>query len=130
MIRENGDVEVKRDDAPSVYAIGREYIVVAKSDLSKRRASTTGRRSSTKESSASGEKFTVRLESVEKSKRFTVGRAIGRALGLGLRDALEAADGAPIDLDTGLDKEAADKLRKALETAGATVTLEAVKDDE
>jgi len=48
---------------------------------------------------------------------------VREATGLGLKEAKDMVDGAPKAIKEGLPKEDADKLKKALEEAGASVEL-------
>lgn len=66
--------------------------------------------------------FDVELTSAGSSK-IKVVKAVKEATGLGLKDAKELVDGAPKVVKEALPKEEAEKLKEALEEAGATVEL-------
>lgn len=66
--------------------------------------------------------FAVELTEAGASK-IQVIKAIKEALGLGLKEAKEMVDGAPVEVKTALKKEDAEELKGKLEEAGATVTL-------
>src|SRR5699024_2023188 len=66
--------------------------------------------------------FDVVLESVGDKKNQVSKEARGLT-SLGLKEAKDLVDGAPKPVVEGVDKEAADKAKEALEGAGATVTL-------
>ena len=66
--------------------------------------------------------FTVELTEAGGAK-IAVIKAIKEALGLGLKEAKEMVDGAPVPVKEGVKKEDAEELQKKLEEAGATVTL-------
>ena len=57
------------------------------------------------------------------ANKIAVIKAVKEALGLGLAEAKGAVDAAPKVLKEGLKKEEAEALKKALEDAGAKVTL-------
>ncbi len=71
-----------------------------------------------------GEKtdFTVRLENAGEGK-IAVMKAVKEAMGLGLKEAKDLVESAPVDLKTGVKKDEAEAFKKALEEAGAVVTL-------
>ncbi len=50
-------------------------------------------------------------------------KVIKEALGLGLKEAKDMVDGAPVDVKVGLKKDEADTLKKAIEEAGGKVEL-------
>ena len=56
-------------------------------------------------------------------QKIAVIKAIKEALGLGLKEAKEMVEGAPVAVKEGVAKEEAETLKKTLEEAGATVTL-------
>jgi large subunit ribosomal protein L7/L12 len=56
-------------------------------------------------------------------QKIAVIKAVKTALGLGLKEAKEAVDGAPAVLKEGMKKEDAEALKAELEAAGATVNL-------
>jgi large subunit ribosomal protein L7/L12 len=66
--------------------------------------------------------FTVHLKDVGGSK-IAVIKAVKAALGLGLKEAKDMVEGAPIDIKSGVPTEDAEALKKELEEAGATVEL-------
>lgn len=80
--------------------------------------------SSGSSSDAENEKtsFDVSLESVGASK-INVIKAVKDALGVGLKEAKELADKAPVVIKAALDKSAAEDLKKKIEDAGATIEL-------
>ncbi len=66
--------------------------------------------------------FDVELTDAGGSKIGVI-KAVKGALGLGLKEAKDLVDGAPAIVKNGASKEEAEELKKALEEAGATVTL-------
>ncbi len=66
--------------------------------------------------------FDVVLKSAGAAKLQVV-KAVKEACGLGLKEAKDLVDGAPSTLKEGVDKAAAEELKKALEAAGAEVEL-------
>jgi len=56
-------------------------------------------------------------------KKIQVIKVVRAATGLGLKEAKDLVDGAPKPVKTGLEKAEAEKLKKELETEGATVEL-------
>jgi large subunit ribosomal protein L7/L12 len=56
-------------------------------------------------------------------KKIQVIKVVREATGLGLKEAKDLVEGAPKAVKTGLQKDEAEKLKKALEEAGATVEL-------
>ena len=66
--------------------------------------------------------FTVRLEAAGEGK-IAVMKVVKESLGLGLKEAKDLVDGAPVDLKKDMKKEEAENFKKALEEAGATVKL-------
>ncbi|MBP7250632.1 MAG: 50S ribosomal protein L7/L12 [Aliarcobacter sp.] len=66
--------------------------------------------------------FTVHLEAAGEGK-IAVMKVVKESLGLGLKEAKDLVDGAPIDLKKDVKKEDAETLKKALEEAGAKVSL-------
>src|SRR5215211_2516803 len=66
--------------------------------------------------------FDVVLESFGANK-INVIKVVRAATGLGLKEAKDLVDGAPKTVKTGVSKDDAEKLRKDLEEAGATVTV-------
>lgn len=66
--------------------------------------------------------FNVVLENFGNNK-IQVIKVVRGATGLGLKEAKELVEGAPKPVKEGLSKEDAEKLKKELEEAGATVSL-------
>mgnify|MGYP001600202258 CR=1 FL=1 len=76
------------------------------------------------EATAAEEKtsFDVELTAAGDAK-INVIKAVREATGLGLKEAKDIVDAAPKVVKAGLSKADAEAMKKALETAGATVTL-------
>lgn len=68
--------------------------------------------------------FNLKLESFDAAAKAKVIREVKAALGLNLVDAKKFVESAPKVLKEGVTKEDADKIKKALEAAGAVVKLE------
>ena len=68
------------------------------------------------------EDFTVTLESFGESK-INVIKAVRAVTTLGLKEAKDLVEGAPVDIKKGVGKEEADELQKTLKEAGATVKV-------
>lgn len=66
--------------------------------------------------------YTVHLASAGEQK-IAVMKVVKEALGLGLKEAKDMVDGAPVDLKAGVKTAEAQDLKKKLEEAGATVEL-------
>lgn len=66
--------------------------------------------------------YTVHLASAGEQK-IAVMKVVKEALGLGLKEAKDMVDGAPVDLKANVKKAEAEDMKKKLEEAGATVTL-------
>lgn len=66
--------------------------------------------------------FTVVLASAGDAKLKVV-KAVRELTGLGLKEAKDLVDGAPSNIKEGIAKDEAEKLKAALEEAGATVEL-------
>jgi len=66
--------------------------------------------------------FDVVLESFGANK-INVIKVVRTATGLGLKEAKDLVDGAPKTVKTGISKDDAEKLKKELQDAGATVTV-------
>jgi large subunit ribosomal protein L7/L12 len=66
--------------------------------------------------------YTVHLVSPGEQK-IPVMKVVKEAMGLGLKEAKDLVDGAPIDLKKDMPKADAEALKKALEEAGAKVEL-------
>ncbi len=67
--------------------------------------------------------FDVVLKSVPPDKKIAIIKEVRAATQLGLKEAKDLVDGAPKTVKEAASKEDADKLKKALEAAGATVEL-------
>ncbi|MCF8009284.1 MAG: 50S ribosomal protein L7/L12 [Halanaerobiales bacterium] len=66
--------------------------------------------------------FDVFLENIG-SKKIQVIKSVRELTGLGLKEAKAVVDDAPQNVKEGLSKEEAEKMKEALEEAGATVVL-------
>ena len=66
--------------------------------------------------------YTVHLVSAGEAK-IAVMKAIKEALALGLKEAKDFVDGAPMDIKAGVKKAEAEALKKAIEDAGGKVEL-------
>lgn len=66
--------------------------------------------------------YTVHLTSAGEQK-IAVMKVVKEALGLGLKEAKDMVDGAPVDLKANVKKAEAEEMKKKLEEAGATVEL-------
>ncbi len=66
--------------------------------------------------------FSIELKSTGE-KKIEIIKILRDALGLGLKEAKDMADGAPIMVKEGVDKKTADELKKKLEGAGGVVEL-------
>jgi large subunit ribosomal protein L7/L12 len=66
--------------------------------------------------------FTIHLAAAG-DKKINVIKEVRTITGLGLKEAKDLVDGAPSKLKDGVSKEDADKFKKLLEEAGATVEL-------
>jgi large subunit ribosomal protein L7/L12 len=66
--------------------------------------------------------FTVVLKTGG-AQKINVIKVVRAATGLGLKEAKDLVDGAPKNVKEGVNKEEAEKLKKELEEAGATVEL-------
>lgn len=66
--------------------------------------------------------FDVELTSAGEQKVQVI-KAVKDILGLGLKEAKDMVDGAPMMLKAGMKKEEAEAAKKAIETAGGKVTL-------
>jgi large subunit ribosomal protein L7/L12 len=74
------------------------------------------------EAAAPKTEFDVSLEAIGANK-INVIKVVRAATGLGLKEAKDLVEAAPKDIKTGLSKDDAEKLKKELEEAGATVKL-------
>ena len=66
--------------------------------------------------------YTVHLASAGEQK-IAVMKVVKEALGLGLKEAKDMVDGAPVDLKANVKKVEAEEMKKKLEEAGASVEL-------
>ncbi len=66
--------------------------------------------------------FDVTLEAVG-AKKIEVIKEVRAITGLGLKEAKDLVDGAPKPVKTGVSKDEANKIKEALEKAGATVKV-------
>lgn len=66
--------------------------------------------------------FTVVLKDAG-AQKINVIKVVRAATGLGLKEAKDLVDGAPKPIKEGINKDEAEKLKKELEEAGATVEL-------
>jgi large subunit ribosomal protein L7/L12 len=67
--------------------------------------------------------FTVTLKEYPADKKVTVIKVIREITGLGLKEAKDLVEGVPSKIKEGLSKADAEKLKKELEEAGATVSI-------
>ena len=67
--------------------------------------------------------FDVVLEGFDAAKKIGIIKVVRAATGLGLKEAKDAVEGAPTKVKEGISKEDAEKLKKELEEAGATVKV-------
>jgi large subunit ribosomal protein L7/L12 len=67
--------------------------------------------------------FQVMVTEVPTDKRIGTIQAIRKATGLGLKEAKDIVEGAPKELKASAPKAEAEEIKKALEAAGAKVTL-------
>ena|SRR5579883_319948 len=74
------------------------------------------------EAAAAQTEFDVVLEAIGNNK-INVIKVVRAATGLGLKEAKDAVEAAPKAIKTGVSKEDAEKLKKELEEAGATVKI-------
>ena len=74
------------------------------------------------EAAAEKDSFDVVLAEVGANKLAVV-KAVKEACGLGLKDAKDLVDGAPATIKEGMPQGEAEKLKKAIEEAGAKVEL-------
>jgi large subunit ribosomal protein L7/L12 len=74
------------------------------------------------EAAAEQTEFDVVLEAIGANK-INVIKVVRAATGLGLKEAKDAVEAAPKAVKTGVSKEDAEKLKKELEEAGATVKI-------
>ncbi|MDI9354774.1 MAG: 50S ribosomal protein L7/L12 [Cyanobium sp. MAG06] len=74
------------------------------------------------EAAEAKDSYTVHLVSAGEQK-IAVMKVVKEALGLGLKEAKDLVDGAPVDLKTSVKTADAEAMKKALSDAGATVEL-------
>ena len=67
--------------------------------------------------------FDVSLEAFDAAKKIGIIKVVRAATGLGLKEAKDAVEAAPKVIKTGISKDDAEKLKKELEEAGATVKI-------
>ena len=68
--------------------------------------------------------FTVVLKALtDPAKKISVIKVVREITGLGLKESKDLVEGAPKDVKEGLDKKAADEMKKKLEEAGGAVEL-------
>jgi large subunit ribosomal protein L7/L12 len=67
--------------------------------------------------------FDVVLEAYDAAKKIGIIKVVRAATGLGLKEAKDAVEAAPKAVKTGISKDDAEKLKKELEEAGATVKI-------
>ncbi len=67
--------------------------------------------------------FDVVLEAFDAAKKIGIIKVVRAATGLGLKEAKDAVEAAPKAIKTAVSKEDAEKLKKELEEAGATVKI-------
>ena len=67
--------------------------------------------------------FTVVLKEYPADKKVTVIKVVREATGLGLKEAKDLVEGVPSTVKEGVNKADSDKIKKALEDAGAKVEV-------
>ena len=67
--------------------------------------------------------FDVVLEAFDAAKKIGIIKVVRAATGLGLKEAKDAVEAAPKTIKTGISKDDAEKLKKELEEAGATIKI-------
>lgn len=75
------------------------------------------------EKAAEPTEFNVILESVDAAKKINVIKIVRELTGQGLAEAKATVEGAPKAIKEGIDKKAAEDLKKKLEEAGGKVTV-------
>eukprot|EP00210_Caulerpa_lentillifera_P002588 g2482.t1 len=68
--------------------------------------------------------FDVKLEAFDKASKIKVIKEIRAVTELGLKEAKEMVEKAPVVVKTGVDKTTAEEMKKQIEAAGGTVVLE------
>jgi large subunit ribosomal protein L7/L12 len=67
--------------------------------------------------------FDVVLKAYDAAKKIGIIKVVRAATGLGLKEAKDAVEAAPKEIKTGISKDDANKLKKELEEAGATIEI-------
>ena len=67
--------------------------------------------------------FDVVLEAYDAAKKIGIIKVVRAATGLGLKEAKDAVEAAPKEIKTAISKADAEKLKKELEEAGATIKI-------
>jgi len=78
------------------------------------------------EKPAEATEFNVILESVDAAKKINVIKIVRELTGQGLAEAKATVEGAPKAIKEGIDKKAAEDLKKKLEEAGGKVSVKPV----
>jgi large subunit ribosomal protein L7/L12 len=68
--------------------------------------------------------FNVILKGFEDAKKIAVIKEVRAVTGLGLKEAKDLVEGAPKPLKDNVSKEEAEKIKKGIEAAGGTVSVE------
>lgn len=76
------------------------------------------------EAKAEQTEFTVKLEKFEAKAKIKIIKEVRGITGLGLKEAKELVESAPCEVKTGLPKEEAEKLVKALNELGGEAKVE------
>jgi len=71
--------------------------------------------------------FNVMLEEVPTDKKIAILKVVRGLTGLGLKEAKQLVESAPKQVKEGVSKEAGEDIKKQLEEAGATVSLNLIK---
>ncbi|CAO3588276.1 unnamed protein product [Absidia cylindrospora] len=87
-------------------------------------AAPTGAAAAEEEKPAEKTEFNLKIEKVDAATKAKVIREVKNLAGLNLVEAKKFVESVPKVLKESINKEEADKLKKALEAVGATVTLE------
>ena len=67
--------------------------------------------------------FDLVLKAFDPAKKIGIIKVVRAATGLGLKEAKDAVEAAPKEIKTAISKDDANKLKKELEEAGATVEI-------
>lgn len=67
--------------------------------------------------------FAVWLKSSDAAKKIGVIKVVRELTGLGLKESKDLVEGAPKEVKAGLDKKAAEEMKKKLEDAGGVIEL-------